>query len=159
MGTWTPSSSMNHPYPPSLAKEGAATKGRSPDLTNILAQKTPEEPSGSFDVRVLDGGCCGNTSSQQVECFVPTSHEATWNLYESNVGMGRYLDNSIKESTREKRGTVYEGSGYARPRSPANCRFLRDPTKQGRTLQLLSRIVSTTSQTGKPCLCNIWSLL
>ena len=44
----------NHPYPPSLAERGKLRQWKKSDLTNILAQKTQEEPSGSFDVRVLD---------------------------------------------------------------------------------------------------------
>ncbi|KAG0710652.1 hypothetical protein GWK47_022350 [Chionoecetes opilio] len=129
-----------HPYPPSLAERGKLRQGKKSDLTNILAQKTQEEPSGSFDVRVLDGAAVvhllpvtGITTFDDYASgvFVPHIMRQLETSMRVDVVWGRYLDNSIKESTREKRGKGVRRKVAGPDKVPGNWPdFLRDPTNK-----------------------------
>ncbi|KAG0721985.1 hypothetical protein GWK47_045320 [Chionoecetes opilio] len=150
----------NHPYPPSLAERGKLRQGKKSDLTNILAQKTQEEPSGSFDVRVLDGAAVvhllpvtGITTFDDYASgvFVPHIMRQLETSMRVDVVWDRYLDNSIKESTREKRGKGVRRKVAGQTKVPGNWPdFLRDPTNKVELFQFLSeKIVSTTFPDGK----------
>ncbi|KAG0724207.1 hypothetical protein GWK47_005234 [Chionoecetes opilio] len=68
-----------------------------------------------------------------------------------DVVWDRYLDNSIKESTREKRGKGVRRKVAGQTKVPGNWPdFLRDPTNKVELFQFLSeKIVSTTFPDGK----------
>ena len=150
----------NHPYPPSLAERGKLRQGKKSDLTNILAQKTQEEPSGSFDVRVLDGAAVvhllpvtGITTFDDYASgvFIPYIMRQLETSMRVDVVWDRYLDNSIKESTREKRGKGVRRKVAGQTKIPGNWPdFLRDPTNKVELFQFLTeKIVSTTFPDGK----------
>ena len=91
------------------------------DLTNILALKTQKEPSGLFDVRMLDATAVALVHLLQVTdiitidyyasgVFVPHIRRQFETSMRVDVVWDRYQDNNIKASIREKRGKVYKGS-------------------------------------------------
>ncbi|KAG0721647.1 hypothetical protein GWK47_046053 [Chionoecetes opilio] len=147
----------NHPY--LLFGERGRRKGKKP-IHQHFGPKTQEETPGSFELECR--WCCvvnpppvtGITTFDDYASgvFVPPI-EATGNLYEIDVGLGRYPDNSIKKQPRErgKRGTKEGGRPDQGPRQLA--RFSCVTPKQGRTLPVLSeKIVPQTFPDGKQVL-------
>ena len=65
----------NHPY--SLSDRRKLQQGKNSDLLIILAQKTHQEPPGTFDVKVFDGAA--------VVHFLYTTNIITFNEYASGV--------------------------------------------------------------------------
>ncbi|KAG0718686.1 hypothetical protein GWK47_007523 [Chionoecetes opilio] len=157
-GTWTPSSSMRITHTLLLWLKRELRQGKKSDLTNILAQKTQEEPSGSFDVRVLDGAAVvhllpvtGITTFDDYASgvFVPHIMRQLETSMRVDVVWDRYLDNSIKESPENGERCTKEVAGQTKV--PGNWPdFLRDPTNKVELFQFLSeKIVSTTFPDGK----------
>ncbi|KAG0715243.1 hypothetical protein GWK47_012400 [Chionoecetes opilio] len=161
MGTWTPSSNRESPYPPSLAKEGSCDKGRSPSH-HFWAPKR-KKPSGSFMLEAMvllwyTPSQGGDTTFDDFASgvFVPP-HEATGTSMRVDLVWGRSWTTVSKKSTREKRGKGVEGKGGGQPRSQQIwAPFPRAP-KQGELFPFLSkRFLSTTFPQRKAGLCNIW---
>lgn len=149
----------NHTYPPSLSDRGKLRQGKKSDLVDLLAPKTPEEPSSPFDVRVLDGAA--------VVHLLPVTGITTFDDYASGVFLpyitkqlqtskrvdvvwDTYLVSSIKESTREKRGKGVRRKVAGQTKVPSNWPdFLRDPTNKQELFQFLSdKIASSTFPDG-----------
>ncbi|KAG0722626.1 hypothetical protein GWK47_044147 [Chionoecetes opilio] len=88
-------------------KEGSCDKGRSPIFTNILAKKTQEKPSGSFDVRVLDGAAVVQPP--------PSDWHHTFDDYASGVFVPhimRQLETSMRvDVVWDRRKQVFATSG------------------------------------------------
>jgi hypothetical protein len=67
----------NHPYPPSLSDRGKLHLEKKSDLLSVLTQKTQQEPSNTFDVKVLDGAAGVH--------FLSTTNISTFDEYASGV--------------------------------------------------------------------------
>ena len=97
----------------SLSDYGKLRLGKKSDLLEILLNDVFNEPSSFIDAKLLDGAA--------VVHLLPTTNVVTFNEYADQVFLpyiskqlesctrvdvvwDRYLPNSIKESTREKRG-------------------------------------------------------
>ena len=146
----------NHPYPPSLSDRGKLQLGEKSELLNILLQESQAEKElpTSFDVKVLDGAAI-------VYLLSPTN-ATTFDEYASNVFIpyikkqldtseridvvwDTYVTNSIKESTREKRGKGIRRKVAGKNKIPKNWPdFLRDSINKQELFYFLSSKIELT---------------
>ncbi len=116
-------------FPPSLSDYGMLRlPGTKSDLLHCLDQCTKTEPPSTYDCKVLDGAVI-------VHCL-PTFNVSTFNMYADevfvphlerhlqdtkrlDVAWDEYIQDSLKESTHEKRGKGVRRKCLAQPRYQA----------------------------------------
>ncbi|KAG1675721.1 Monocarboxylate transporter 12 [Nymphon striatum] len=101
----------NHPFPPSLSDGGKLRFGKKSDLLQNLTQNDQKDPLNIFDATALDGAAI-------VHLF-PTANSTTFD------------DDSIEESTREKRGKGFRRKVAGKNKIPGKWKdFLRDSSNK-----------------------------
>ena len=103
----------NQPFPPSLSGQGKLHFGKKSDLLEVLVHDIHNEPPDTIHTQLLDGAA--------VVHLLPTVNVAAFDEYADKIFLSHlskqlesctqvdivwdiYIPNSIKESTREKRG-------------------------------------------------------
>lgn len=137
-------------YPPSISEFGKLRLPTSKsDLLACLPRPSEQlDPPEHFQCRILDGAVV-------VHCL-PTTGAATFNEYADQVFIPHllrqlhhsdrvdvvwdmYVPDSLKESTREKRGTGTRRKVSGQAKLPPNwLQFLRDPTNKAELFQFLT---------------------
>jgi hypothetical protein len=135
------------PFPPSLSEFG---KLRLPsaksELLKCIVPSTMPEPPTQFDCNVLDGAvvvhCLPVTGSITFDdyahnVFIP--HLSSQRSRRVDVVWDTYIPNSLKESTREKRGKGVRRKVGGATKLPSNwMSFLRDPLNKEELFHFLS---------------------
>uniref|UniRef100_UPI00358E5A52 uncharacterized protein n=1 Tax=Myxine glutinosa TaxID=7769 RepID=UPI00358E5A52 len=140
-------------YPPSLSDFGKLNlPGTKSQLLQCIEEPNQTEPPASFDCKVLDGAVI-------VHCL-PVTHVRTFHEYADNVFIpylerqlkttkrldlvwDTYIPNSLKESTREKRGKGTRRKVSGDTKLPTNWNdFLRDPINKKELFEFLSSKVA-----------------
>ncbi|KAJ8043846.1 hypothetical protein HOLleu_11123 [Holothuria leucospilota] len=145
----------NHPFPPSLSDNGRLRFAKKSDLLTKLEQTNQNDPPSSFDVKVLDGAAVvhllstNNVSTFDEyadKVFVPYIKAQLDNSKRVDVVWDTYINTSIKESTREKRGEGARRKVEGKNAIPGNWKdFLRDSkNKQELFAFLTDKIAMTT---------------
>ncbi|KAG1707491.1 Degenerin del-1 [Nymphon striatum] len=142
----------NNPTPPALSDGGKLRSGTKSDLMNCLVD-TVAEPPTLFDVKVLDGAAVVHMLSVNAvgtfieyanSVFLPHVVKQLENCQRIDVVWDTYLPNSIKESTREKRGKGVRRKVLGNNKIPGNWNsFLCDPTNKQELFSFLSDIIAT----------------
>ena len=157
-------------FPPSLSDFGMLHQpGTKSDLLPCLDQSSKTEPPSTFDCKVLD-------RSIIVHCL-PTYNVSTFNMYADEVFIphlerhlqdtkrldvvwDEYIQDSLKESTREKRGKGVRRKVSGSTKIPGNWKnFLGEQMNKKElfaflTSKIESKIVIQLAS-NKVCLCNI----
>lgn len=104
----------NHPFPPSLSDCGKLRLGKKSDLLSLIEQDSQPEPPEKFDTVLLDGAAVIHALSPRTattfdeyadSVFVPHIKRQLETSRRVDIVWDRYLPKSLKESTREKRGS------------------------------------------------------
>ncbi|KAG1704380.1 Zinc finger protein 91 [Nymphon striatum] len=142
----------NNPTPPALSDGGKLRSGTKSDLMYCLVD-TVAEPPTLFDVKVLDGAAVVHMLSVNAvgtfieyanSVFLPHVVKQLENCQRIDVVWDTYLPNSIKESTREKRGKGVRRKVLGKNKIPGNWNaFLCDPTNEQELFSFLSDIIAT----------------
>ncbi|KAG1677784.1 Amiloride-sensitive sodium channel subunit beta [Nymphon striatum] len=140
----------NNPTPPALSDGGKLRSGTKSDLMYCLVD-TVAEPLTLFDVKVLDGAAVVHMLSVNAvgtfieyanSVFLPHVVKQLENCQRIDVVWD--LPNSIKESTREKRGKGVRRKVLGKNKIPGNWNaFLCDPTNKQELFSFLSDIIAT----------------
>ena len=103
----------NHPFPPSLSGEGQQRQGTKSDLLDCLEQCAPSSKGiTDVDAKVLDGAViihmlrprgCRLFKDYAQNIFQPFIMSSLDKVKRLDVIWDRYLENSLKQSAREKR--------------------------------------------------------
>ena len=103
----------NHPFPPSLSGEGQQRQGTKSDLLDCLEQCAPSSKGiTDVDAKVLDGAViihmlrprgCRFFKDYAQNIFQPFIMSSLDKVKRLDVIWDRYLENSLKQSAREKR--------------------------------------------------------
>ena len=143
----------NQHYPPSLSDYGKLRFANKSDLLHILAQESQQDAPSSFDVIAYDGAALVH--------LLPTNQVATFDEYASSVFLphitrqlemctrvdivwDRYISDSIKAATREKRGKGIRMKVAGKNKVPGNWSgFLRDEGNKQELFQFLSQKISS----------------
>ena len=138
----------NQPFPPSLSEYGKLRSSKKSDLMSLLPVDGQHEPPNVFDAIAIDGAAL-------VHILTPESI-ATFDEYADSVFLCHlnkqlekcvrldvvwdvYIIDSIKASTREKRGQGIRKKVAGRNKVPTNWMgFLRDEKKQQELFDFLS---------------------
>ena len=141
----------NQHYPPSLSDGGKLRIGKKSDLLGNLNEDPDQDPPVYFDAKFLDGAAVVHllpvTSITTFDdyahrIFIPNVIKQLENTTRVDVVWDTYIPNSIKESTRERRGTGIRRK-VAEKKNPGNWSdFLRDPTNKQELFVYLSTKVS-----------------
>ncbi|KAG1688828.1 Hepatic leukemia factor [Nymphon striatum] len=142
----------NNPTPPALSDGGKLRSGTKSDLMNCLVD-TVAEPPTLFEVKVLDSAAVVHMLSVNAvgtfieyanSVFLPHVVKQLENCQRIDVVWDTYLPNSIKESTREKRGKGVRRKVLGKNKIPGNWNaFLCDPTNKQELFSFLSDIIAT----------------
>ena len=143
----------NQHYPPSLSDYGKLRFANKSDLLHILAQESQQDAPSSFDAIAYDGAALVH--------LLPTNQVATFDEYASSVFLphitrqletctrvdivwDRYISDSIKAATREKRGKGIRMKVAGKNKVPGNWSgFLRDEGNKQELFQFLSQKISS----------------
>jgi len=141
----------NHPFPPSISEYGKLRSGKKSDLLQCLEVSNQSTPPTLFDAKVFDGAAVAH--------FLPTLSALTFCEYAENTFLSFlrnqlntakridmvwdvYRPESLKESTREKRGKGKRKKVSANTRLPQNWQaFMQDPFNKQELFSLLSEKV------------------
>ena len=135
------------PFPPSLSEFGnLRLPSAKSELLKCLIPSTQAEPPTQFDCSVLDGAvvvhCLPVTGSNTFDdyahnVFIP--HLSRQRSTRVDVVWDTYIPNSLKESTREKRGKGVRRKVDGGTKLPSNwVSFLRDPLDKEELFHFLS---------------------
>ncbi|KAG1683216.1 hypothetical protein GQR58_010142 [Nymphon striatum] len=119
----------NHPLPPSLSDGEKLRFGKKSDLLQNLTQNDQKDPPNIFDATALDGAA--------IVHLLPTANSTTFDEYADNIFLPYivnclsrssrvdvvwdiYISDSIKESTREKRGKGFRRKVAGKNKIPGN---------------------------------------
>lgn len=131
----------NQPYPPSLADLDEMRLGAKSDLLKLLQDSTVNiQRKENRDCKIFDGGALIHMltpkairtfSEYSDKIFLPFLKHELEKVERVDVVWDRYLKNSIKNSTRAKRGNSIRVKVGPRARIPSKWNdFLRDPKKR-----------------------------
>ena len=147
----------NHPWPSSLSEHG---KIRLPSKKSDLLSQLDSgisEPSCNFDAKVFDGAAIVHMLPTKqattfveygIKVFVPWTQQQLQNCNRIDVVWDRYVPQSLKESTREKRGTGTRRKVRGQTKLPTNFpNFLRDPMNKTELFEFLTEVVATCDYT------------
>lgn len=130
----------NQPFPPSLSDGGKLRLGKKSDLLSILVQEAHVDLPEIFDVKLLDGAA--------IVHLLPTANSVTFDEYAElvfipyimnqlhsckrvDIVWDTYLPQSIKDSTRVKRGKGVRRKVAGKNKLPRNwADFLRDSSNK-----------------------------
>ena len=120
----------NHPWPPSLSEHGKLhLPTKKSDLLTLLNAETSTEPSYNFDCKVFDGAAVVHMlPTKQASAFyeyggkvfLPWTEQQLQNCNRIDIIWDRYIADSLKESTREKRGKGVRRKVRGQTRLPTN---------------------------------------
>lgn len=144
------------PYPPSLSEGG---KVRLPnaksDLLKCLPKPVDSNPPASFDCTILDGAVVVHSlpitgavtfDDYAVKIFIPHLLRHLQHSKRLDVVWDEYIPESLKESTREKRGTGIRRKVGCKVKLPQNwIKFLRDNDNKKELFQFLTDKVESFS--------------
>ena len=142
----------NHPFPPSLSNGGKLRFGKKSDIQNIIKSEDKANAPDNFDAKFLDGAAIVHmlptasvaTFKEYAECiFVPYILKQLETCQRIDIVWDTYITNSLKESTREKRGTGIRRKVEERNKIPLNWQdFLKDSNNKQELFALLSHKVA-----------------
>ena len=128
----------NHPYPPSLSVNGDLRYGTKSDLLDCLccnAQNITDLCNIAVDAVVFDGavvvqmlqpGCSKTFAEYRAKIFFPYLQSHLRAVQRVDVVFDQYLPNSLKQSTRDKRGSGVRSRISETTKMPSNWQqFLR----------------------------------
>ena len=142
----------NHPFPPSLSDQGKLRFGKKSDLLEVLVDDIHSEPPDTIHAQLLDGAA--------VVHLLPTVNVVTFDEYADKIFLPHiskqlesctrvdivwdiYIPNSIKESTREKRGKGIRRKVEGKNKLPGKwADFLRDATNKQELFGFISKKVA-----------------
>ena len=142
----------NQPYPPSLSEFGNLKLGNKSDLLACVKPAEQPDPPPVYDCKIFDG-----TSSVH---SLPSTTISTFNSYAEHIFIpfivihlqtskqvdivwDTYKDNSIKDSTRVKRGKGQRRKVTGETKIPSNWKaFLQDNTNKKEFFALLTNRVA-----------------
>lgn len=150
----------NQHYPPSLSDYGKLRFAKKSDLLHILPQESQKDHPISIDAMAYDGAALVH--------LLPTKQVTTFDEYATSVFLphivrqlekctrvdvvwDRYISDSIKAATREKRGKGVRMKVAGKSKVPGNWRgFLRDESNKKELFHFLTqRILSFDYSEGK----------
>ncbi|KAG1662386.1 hypothetical protein GQR58_020959 [Nymphon striatum] len=141
----------NHPFPPSLSDGGKLCFGKKSDLLQNLTQNDQKDLPNIFDATALDGAA--------IVHLLPTANSTTFDEYADNIFLPYivnclsrssrvdvvwdiYISDSIKKSTREKRGKGFRRKVAGKNKIPGKWKdFLRDSSNKEELFSFLSNKV------------------
>ncbi|XP_061894509.1 uncharacterized protein LOC133644183 [Entelurus aequoreus] len=136
-------------FPPSLSDFGKLhLTGTKSDLLQCLEQPEQSEPPSTYDFKVLDGAVivhCLPTirvstfDAYANEVFIPYLQKQLQDAKRLDVVWDTYIPDSLKESTREKRGRGVRRKVSGPTKLPGNWMdFLRDPINKKELFDFLT---------------------
>ncbi|KAK3737870.1 hypothetical protein QZH41_006348, partial [Actinostola sp. cb2023] len=140
-------------FPPSLSEFGNLRLPSSKaDLLKCLAQPGQPEPPKTFDCKVLDGAVivhclptsCATTFDDYADkVFIPYLLQQLQDIPRLDVVWDRYIPDSLKASTRDKRGKGTRRKVAGQTKLPKNwMEFLRDSENKKELFAFLSSKVA-----------------
>ena len=138
----------NQPFPPSLSDHGKLRSSKKSDLLQLLPLDNQQEHPTSFDAMAIDGAALVH--------LLPTVNITTFDEYADTVFLPHlskmlekcdrldvvwdtYIPDSIKASTREKRGKGIRRKVAGKNKVPTNWKgFLRDEKNKQELFEFLS---------------------
>ena len=144
----------NHPWPPSISDHGKLRlPTKKSELLACLDVNTPPTEPSRFDAKIFDGATVVhalpiNQASTFDEyggmVFLPWMEQQLQSCDRVDVVWDSYRPDSLKESTREKRGTGLRRKVTGKTKLPRNFpNFLRDSTNKEELFAFLTQKVST----------------
>ena len=144
----------NHPWPPSISDHGKLRlPTKKSELLACLDVNTPPTEPSRFDAKIFDGATVVhalpiNQASTFDEyggmVFLPWMEQQLQSCDRVDVVWDSYRPDSVKESTREKRGTGLRRKVTGKTKLPRNFPdFLRDSTNKEELFAFLTQKVST----------------
>ena len=140
------------PYPPSISEYGKLRSTKKSDLLSLLAQNNFNSPPESFDLIVFDGGAfvhlLSTTSISTIdqyanEVIIPHILKQLQRCTRVDIVWDTYIADSIKASTREKRGKGIRRKVAGKNKLPGKWNdFLRDETNKTELFYFLAERVS-----------------
>ena len=142
----------NQIHPPSISKDGKILSTKKSDLIKCFDISEQKELPNIFDSKIFDGGSLIHTLSAANSSTFQDFAENTFIPYlefelqkvtmRIDVVWDRYLQNSIKSSTRENRGTGVRIKVSPSTKVPKNWKnFLLDSTNKTELFDYLSQVV------------------
>ena len=148
----------NQPTPPSLASMGKLRVGQKSEFLPCFGQHTvPESPE--VDMKVLDGAAvvnmlppklCKTFDDYAKTVFLPYILAQVQNVKRLDIVWDRYIDNSLKQSTRENRGEGVRKRVTANATTPGNWQsFLRSDANKSELFTFLAEHLQSLNIEGK----------
>ncbi len=153
----------NQPWPPSLSEQGKLRlPANKSDLLSCIGEATILNPPNLYDVKIVDGPAIVHSLSANCNrvktfdeyadsVFVEWIEKALHNSNRVDIIWDQYKPNSLKDSTREKRGKGIRKKVSGPTKLPSNFQnFLRDSKNKEELFNFLSTKVShSNSLSGK----------
>ena len=144
----------NQPHPPSLSEFGKLRFGKTSDLlTCVKPASTKPDPLPLYDCKIFNGAAVVHAlpsttvstfDSHAENVFIPFSLNHLQSSKRVDIVWDTYKVNSIKDSTREKRGKGQRGKVAGDTKIPPNRKaFLQDNTNKKELFSLLTSRVSS----------------
>ena len=142
----------NHAYPPSISNFGMLRLGDKSDLLKMLQDTGTKPHDCRFECKIFDGGALIHFlspknatllfSEYSHQIFLPFLERELSTVKRVDVVWDRYLTDSLKNCTREKRGPGVRVKVGPQARVPKNWNaFLRDSTNKDELFNYLSEEV------------------
>ena len=142
----------NHAYPPSISNFGKLRLGDKSDLLKMLQDTGTKPDDCRFECKIFDGGALIHFlspknatllfSEYSHQIFLPFLERELSTVKRVDVVWDRYLTDSLKNCTREKRGPGVRVKVGPQARVPKNWNaFLRDSTNKDELFNYLSEEV------------------
>ncbi|XP_071962143.1 uncharacterized protein [Antedon mediterranea] len=145
----------NQPWPPSLAVNGKLRlPTKKSELLQHLETEGQPEPPTYFDVKVFDGAAIVHALSSNHaftfddygdnKVFLPCTRQQLQNSNRIDIVWDTYRTDSLKQSTREKRGKGVRRKVGGQTKIPGNFPdFLKDPVNKEELFNFLTTKMST----------------
>ena len=142
----------NQPYPPSLSEFGNLRLEKKSDLLKFIKPAEQSEPPSSYDCKIFDGAAVVHAlpttivttfNSYAEEIFIPFIVSQLQSTKRVDIVWDKYKENSIKDTTREKRGKGQRRKMTEDTKIAANWRgFLQDNSNKKELFSLLTNKVA-----------------
>lgn len=142
-------------YPPALSKEGKLNlPSQKSDLLGLIAPETYLPVPSVVDVKIIDGATIVHSlpvdkastfGEYASEVILPWIKHQLKTCNRVNMVWDVYKDNSLKESTRQKRGQGIRQKVGAMTKLPRKfCDFLKDSKNKEELFQMLAESIKST---------------
>ena len=154
----------NQSYPPSLSKFGDLRLSVKSDLLKCLEKLTPNPPTTPIvDAMLIDGaalvnmlkpsGACKTFSDYSNQVYLPYITNQLQSVQRIDIIWDRYIPNSLKAQTRDKRGRGVRRRVESDVRLPANWgEFLKEESNKTELFQYLAKQTTTLLCEANKCI-------